>query len=67
MIFAENRIRGYAEEHTLTLKTAEAPTASHHHEEIVLLLTGWTDYAWSSDKPRASQARKEDEATGASS
>jgi len=57
--FRRDRIRGYAEEHTLTLKTAEAPTASHHHEEMVLLLTGWTDYAWSSDNLAASQARKE--------
>ncbi|HSE31254.1 MAG TPA: FG-GAP-like repeat-containing protein, partial [Pyrinomonadaceae bacterium] len=57
--FRRDRIRGYAEEHTLTLKTADAATASHHREEIVLLLTGWTDYAWSSDNLAASQARKE--------
>jgi len=57
--FRRDRIRGYAEEHTLTLKTADAATASHHHEAIVLLLTGWTDYAWSSDNLAASQARKE--------
>lgn len=56
--FRRDRIRGYAEEHTLTLKLAEA-IESHHPEKIVLLLTGWTDYAWSSDNLAASQARKE--------
>ena len=55
--FRRDRIRGYAEEHMLTLKLAEA-TDSHHPEKVVLLLTGWTDYAWSSDNLAASHARK---------
>ena len=55
--FRRDRIRGYAEEHTLTLKLAEA-IDSHHPEKVVLLLTGWTDYAWSSDNLAASHARK---------
>jgi hypothetical protein len=42
-------IRGYAEEHTLTLDLGtEAPE--------LLLLTGWTDYAFSSDNVAAHQA-----------
>ncbi|HEX7296295.1 MAG TPA: CRTAC1 family protein, partial [Pyrinomonadaceae bacterium] len=57
--FRRDRIRGYAEEHTVTLKTAEPATESHHTERVALLLTGWTDYAWSSDNLAASQARKE--------
>jgi Tfp pilus assembly protein PilF len=44
------RVRGYAEEHALTLDlTGLVP--SHP----VLLLTGWTDYAFSSDNVAASQ------------
>jgi Flp pilus assembly protein TadD len=46
--FALHRIRGYAEEHTLTLDLAEG--------DDVLLLTGWTDYAFSSDNVAAHQA-----------
>ncbi|HEX9189216.1 MAG TPA: CRTAC1 family protein, partial [Vicinamibacteria bacterium] len=45
------RIRGYAREHALTLDLAALP-ASH----TVLLLTGWTDYAFSSDNVAAHQA-----------
>jgi tetratricopeptide (TPR) repeat protein len=44
------RIRGYAEEHALTLDLAGV-VPSHP----VLLLTGWTDYAFSSDNVAASQ------------
>jgi Tfp pilus assembly protein PilF len=40
-------VRGYAEEHTLTLDLGKDAT--------LLLLTGWTDYAWSSDNVGASQ------------
>jgi hypothetical protein len=43
-------IRGYADEHELTLKL-DANAA-------LLLLTGWTDYAWSSDNLAASQSGK---------
>jgi tetratricopeptide (TPR) repeat protein len=43
-------IRGYAAEHALTLNLG--PALDHP----VLLLTGWTDYAFSSDNVAASQA-----------
>src|SRR6185503_18082533 len=43
-------IRGYAAEHALTLNLG--PGLDHP----VLLLTGWTDYAFSSDNVAASQA-----------
>jgi Tfp pilus assembly protein PilF len=45
------RIRGYAREHALTLDLSGLP-ASHTR----LLLTGWTDYAFSSDNVAAHQA-----------
>ncbi|HEX2269466.1 MAG TPA: hypothetical protein VHH35_08030, partial [Pyrinomonadaceae bacterium] len=50
--FQLHQIRGYADEHTLTLKLDNA------HKNPVLLLTGWTDYAWSSDNLAASQSGK---------
>lgn len=52
--FRRDSIRGYAEDHTLTMKLAEPGTS----DRIVLLFTGWTDYAWSSDNLAATQARK---------
>src|ERR1051326_2639886 len=55
--FKLDRIRGYADEHTLTMKLEEKSKVAA--ERVVLLLTGWTDYAWSSDNVAASQARKE--------
>jgi Flp pilus assembly protein TadD len=59
--FRLHQIRGYADEHTLTLKLfadgskVQRPMSS---ERVVLLLTGWTDYAWSSDNLAASQSGK---------
>ena len=44
------RIRGYADAHTLTLDLGATG------DRAVLLLTGWTDYAWSSDQVAARQA-----------
>jgi len=43
-------IRGYADDHELTLTLDPRATK--------LLLTGWTDYAWSSDNLAASQSGK---------
>jgi tetratricopeptide (TPR) repeat protein len=48
--FKLDRIRGYAEMHTLTMDPGDAPK--------LLLLTGWTDYAWSSDNVAAAQSKK---------
>ncbi len=46
-------IRGYAAAHSLTLDLGPG------NDNAVLLLTGWTDYAFSSDNVAASQARIE--------
>src|SRR6185295_7740756 len=45
-------IQGYAREHTLTLELGAAPPDAR----LQLLLTGWTDYAFSSDNVAAQQA-----------
>jgi tetratricopeptide (TPR) repeat protein len=49
--FRLHRIRGYAEEHTLTLDLGKPRPGG-----TVLLLTGWTDYSFSSDNLAAHQA-----------
>ncbi|MGH9312515.1 MAG: FG-GAP-like repeat-containing protein [Vicinamibacterales bacterium] len=49
--FALERIRGYAAPHHVTLTLPESRTGRR-----LLLLTGWTDYAFSSDNFAASQA-----------
>ncbi len=46
-------IRGFADKHELTLDLG--PSSS---PRTLLLLTGWTDYAWSSDTLAASQSGK---------
>jgi tetratricopeptide (TPR) repeat protein len=51
--FPLERIRGYAGEHTLTLKLDDK---TQQNKRTVLLLTGWTDYAFSSDNVAASHA-----------
>ena len=45
------RIRGYAKEHALTLDLSALPA-----DHTTLVLTGWTDYAFSSDNVAAHQA-----------
>src|SRR5688500_4123148 len=50
--FPVHQIRGYADEHTLTLQL------KRHAGRTLLLMTGWTDYAWSSDNLAASQSGK---------
>ena len=55
--FRRDRIRGYASDHTLTMNLADTGTGDTN-EHMVLLLTGWTDYAWSSDNVAAAQAGK---------
>jgi hypothetical protein len=55
--FRLDRIRGYGDEHTLTLKLSEEQ--KDKDRRVLLLLTGWTDYAWSSDNVAASQAGRE--------
>jgi tetratricopeptide (TPR) repeat protein len=61
--FALEPIRGYAAEHALTLHPGEArgergnTRASHEKTRTLLLLTGWTDYAFSSDNVAAAHRR----------
>ncbi|PYS69087.1 MAG: hypothetical protein DMF69_18065, partial [Acidobacteria bacterium] len=64
--FKMDRVRGYADLHTLTMNLDEVESRlrrSHsertNRAKISLLLTGWTDYSWSSDNLAASQAKKE--------
>jgi Flp pilus assembly protein TadD len=49
--FAIESLRGYAAEHTLTLTLPAAPSSGRR----VLLMTGWTDYAFSGDNVAAHQ------------
>ncbi len=48
-------IRGYAEKHSMTLKLDER---KNYAGRTLLLLTGWTDYAFSSDNLAAAQSGK---------
>ena len=52
--FAVERIRGYASEHSLTMKLETE--GAKQQQRTLLLLTGWTDYAFSSDNVAASHA-----------
>ena len=59
--FALLPVRGYAAEHTLTLdlgrdEGGRGEGGRRKAERTLLLLTGWTDYAWSSDNVAASQS-----------
>ena len=61
--FRLSRVRGYAELHTLTLDLLDAkrqtPSAERRApsaDKAVLLMTGWTDYAFSNDNVAASHA-----------
>ena len=60
--FRLQNVRGYADEHSLTLKLFDEKLKDKrsktkgHSDRIVLFLTGWTDYAWSSDNLAASQS-----------
>jgi hypothetical protein len=53
--FKLQNIRGFADEHTLTL-TLPTEAQKTSVDRVKLLLTGWTDYAWSSDTLAASQS-----------
>jgi tetratricopeptide (TPR) repeat protein len=53
--FKRLRIRGYAEEHSLTTRIDDK---RGYKGRTLLLLTGWTDYAFSSDNVAASQSGK---------
>ncbi|HEY0407865.1 MAG TPA: CRTAC1 family protein, partial [Pyrinomonadaceae bacterium] len=52
--FPPDRVRGYTAEHTLTLRLE--PDSARGNERVLLLLNGWTDYAFSSDNVAASHA-----------
>ncbi|HEY8560785.1 MAG TPA: FG-GAP-like repeat-containing protein [Pyrinomonadaceae bacterium] len=53
--FTHQKIRGYAETHHLTLNLDDR---KGYRGRTLLLLTGWTDYAFSSDNLAASQSGK---------
>ncbi len=53
--FKELPVRGYAETHSLTL---DLDDRKNYKGRTMLYLTGWTDYAFSSDNVRASQSGK---------
>lgn len=51
--FKDTPIRGYSEPHSLTL---DLDARKGYNGRTILLLTGWTDYAFSSDNLAASQS-----------
>ena len=57
--FKIDRIRGYAAEHSLTLRLNGDSKVQSSESKVLLLLTGWTDYAWSSDNVAAIQSGRE--------
>jgi tetratricopeptide (TPR) repeat protein len=54
--FALDTVRGYASEHALTMKLDEG---KGNGARTLLLLTGWTDYSWSSDNVAAAQSGRQ--------
>ncbi|MGH8186647.1 MAG: hypothetical protein ACREUC_08800, partial [Steroidobacteraceae bacterium] len=50
--FSKSPIQGYADEHSVAFDTG----ARSSDDRVLLLLTGWTDYAFSSDNVAAHQA-----------
>jgi hypothetical protein len=52
--FPLEAIRGYAREHAISMRLPSRPGVNG--DRIVLLLTGWTDYAFSTDNVAAAQA-----------
>ncbi|HEV2912508.1 MAG TPA: FG-GAP-like repeat-containing protein [Pyrinomonadaceae bacterium] len=54
--FPLDTVRGYAGEHALVMKLDEEKGSAKGR--TLLLLTGWTDYSWSSDNVAASQGGK---------
>jgi tetratricopeptide (TPR) repeat protein len=56
--FTLDRLRGYSREHRLTLKLDTENNKHAPKARTLLLLTGWTDYAFSSDNVAASHAGK---------
>jgi hypothetical protein len=54
--FSLHQIRGYASQHSLTMNLGNSKSSSNR---TLLLLTGWTDYAFSSDNVAASHAGKQ--------
>jgi hypothetical protein len=53
--FKLHSVRGYAEPHTLTLDLGNA-RQNDARQQTLLLMTGWTDYAFSSDNVAAAQS-----------
>jgi hypothetical protein len=52
--FPLEQVRGYAKPHSLTMQLP--PNSGRAGRRTVLLLTGWTDYAFSTDNAAASQS-----------
>ncbi len=53
--FKLHSIRGYSEPHTLMLDLGKSDTKGSKAKPLMLLMTAWTDYAFSSDNVAAAQ------------